>query len=166
MASKKELCVVFPYFAVNSEEVWILLCRNFKLGFLNGFGGKIEDSEKPEEGALRELGEELRIQPLEERLKEVGTVKDGLKTIFINLYEIDEKITPDPNPAEISETGWYKLSERADLLGEMLSGDGEVLDRVDEILGATLRGEPLPEPFFIDKTGDALLEEQTRNVYS
>lgn len=159
MVEKKLLATVFPYYIDESDEVWLLLCRAINLGVLNGFGGKIEDDEDPADGALRELTEELRIEALRERLAYAGLIKDGLKEIYIYLYRMEEKIEPNPNPKEISESDWRRLSERESYVGEMLSGDNLVLDELEKTLAVA------QEPFVIDKTGDSLLDEQTKNLF-
>lgn len=126
---------------------------------MNGFGGKVNEGEDPDDGALREPSEELQITAEESLLSYAGLVRDGVKQIYVFTYGMTEKKDPNPNLSEISGAGWYGLAERGLYMGEMLSGDDLVLDNLE------LRIEGgVTEPFFIDKTGDARLSEQTKNI--
>lgn len=49
--------------------------RGFGEGKFNGMGGKVEEGERIEEAALRELHEEAQVQGKEEHLRSAGNIK-------------------------------------------------------------------------------------------
>ena len=58
--------------------------KSFGKGFLNGYGGKVQEGETPEQGAIRELSEECGITVSSTDLEKVAVIDffDGEKPVF------------------------------------------------------------------------------------
>ena len=100
------LCMVF-----NKEEILLgMKKRGFGVGRWNGFGGKIEDNETIEEGAIRELKEEAGIIPT--KMKKIGILEfsfqDDPKILETHIFKIYE-FTGEPSESEEMKPQWFKF---------------------------------------------------------
>lgn len=69
-------------FLIDGENILLAeKLKRFGAGWLNGYGGKIEEGETPETGAIREIEEEAGIEITEENLEKIAV---------IDFFEVDE----------------------------------------------------------------------------
>lgn len=82
--------------------------RGFGVGKWNGFGGKIEENETIEEGAVRELKEEIGINAVE--MKKVGilgfSVLDDPVRLEVHVFKVS-KFTGEPTESEEMKPQWF-----------------------------------------------------------
>ena len=95
----------------NKEEILLgMKKRGFGVGRWNGFGGKIEDNETIEEGAIRELKEEAGIIPT--KMKKIGILEfsfqDDPKILETHIFKIYE-FTGEPSESEEMKPQWFKF---------------------------------------------------------
>lgn len=137
MKTKKySVCVL-----LNKDGTKVLLekkNRTLFAGMLNGVGGKVEDGEKPWEGALREIEEEASINKKDiRRFSWIGTLtipdQCDLNAIgsypelwfFTGIVE-DESLarTPDDSTEPVA---WYSFDNNGHPVSEYdIAGDGDV----------------------------------------
>lgn len=108
---KKILTLV--YLLRDSEICLGMKKRGFGEGNWNGFGGKVEEGETIEEGALRELAEECGVEAREENLEKVSVIEflftDGkhleVHSFFLREWEGEPGETDEMAPA------WFQFPE-------------------------------------------------------
>lgn len=102
---------------VNAKEQ-ILLGRRARAPMLGQWeipGGFVERGEHPQEAAVRELREEMGVDVLLTGL--LGTfleAADNGECLAITAYTarlLDPQAVPDPDPAEVSDWGWFELED-------------------------------------------------------
>ncbi len=84
--------------------------RGFGVGRWNGFGGKVEESETIEEGALRELKEEAGIEAME--LEKFGVLefsfKNEPKILEAHIFKVTN-FTGEPFESEEMVPEWFSI---------------------------------------------------------
>lgn len=86
---------------------------------LNGYGGKIEPEETPDEAALRETLEETGITLLEHQLQRIAVLdfrfpKDGAikhRVCTVYLADLTDQEVKPQDTEEMVDHQWYKISE-------------------------------------------------------
>lgn len=165
----KNLSVVFPVFK-SDEKTYVLLGKQApgkKMpGIRNGFGGKcnyLEDEQREEttvECAIRELSEESGISVNQHDLIKIGNIINGDKSVDFYALHMKEMIKIDDNN-EMVEIAWFDLNNLDTFVGEMLSGDRAVIEELSKYCSAP----NTYTEFYIDKTGDKVLDQQTKDIY-
>jgi NADH pyrophosphatase NudC (nudix superfamily) len=166
---KKELSVVFVVHKNEEGNFSIMMGKQApgkKLtGVRNGYGGKCEDGETTLGCAVRELKEELNLENnfgivvSQNDLQKVGKVLMDEKVIDFFVLELPNKIAPPSDNSEFVDTKWFDLENPVDFVGEMLSGDEEVIGGLKRYLESGVT-------FEIKKTGNQELEKQTKNIFN
>jgi 8-oxo-dGTP diphosphatase / 2-hydroxy-dATP diphosphatase len=92
MSSEKEFTLIFVRKVSEDGKKMVLLGmkkRGFGAGKWNGFGGKIEEGESNEDGAMRELMEECSLQTtsLSRRGYLVFHMEESNKVLKVHVYE-------------------------------------------------------------------------------
>jgi len=86
--------------------------RGFGVGRWNGFGGKIEDKETIEEGAVREIKEEVGITVTE--IKKAGILEFSFendpKILEVHIFKV-LKFEGQPLESEEMKPQWFKFEE-------------------------------------------------------
>jgi len=165
---KKELTVVFPVY-VESNNYWILMGKQAPgkrlAGILNGYGGKCEHGEMPQDCAIREVKEEINLDLDKEKLIYIGLLIQGdkkeiQKYVFFYIYFLDKKVSlPDNN--EFVSNKWYETEKFPEYVGEMFAGNYELMSEVDRVL----REYPNFKPFELDLSDNLHLREQAKKIY-
>lgn len=150
----KQFTVVFP---VSEDEghKYILLGTQRPgkplAGYLNGYGGKVEESDGSIlEAAQRELKEELDIKL--NNPKYIGSVVHQTKEIFFFLSKTD--FIPHDDTEEMVENIWYDL-EKSEFVTQMLPGDIEIIEHIRRYIDAYFNNEAVEE-FKIIKEGQEI----------
>jgi 8-oxo-dGTP pyrophosphatase MutT (NUDIX family) len=148
----KQFTVVFPVAEAGGKQ-YILLGRQ-KPGkplaeFINGYGGKVEESDQSILAAAeRELQEELLI-PLDSPAF-IGTIVHQTKEIFFYLSKADKVEYADTE--ETRENKWYDLADIDMFTSRMLPGDLEIIEHIQQNIHPYFGGETVSE-FKILKEG-------------
>jgi ADP-ribose pyrophosphatase YjhB (NUDIX family) len=121
----------------------ILLCKRNNLGSYPGMwsipGGKLEDNETTQEGAIREFFEETNVDIKDKELEFIGLIprhtRDGKKVkglMYVYLLKVDECIEPDLENAIDGEehTDWDYFP----LGGIKPETSGEYMHKLAEII--------------------------------
>ena len=76
----------------------------------NGIGGKVDDNETPVQGLLREIGEETKIQVLEQDIVKADVITEGNFElhVFITHTWSGETVMIDPT---IKQFDWFAFEE-------------------------------------------------------
>ncbi len=86
--------------------------RGFGAGHWNGFGGKVEEGETIEEAALREVKEEVSIEPL--ALEKVGILdfsfESESKELEVHIFKVTDFVG-EPTESEEMSPRWFGESE-------------------------------------------------------
>ena len=86
--------------------------RGFGEGRWNGFGGKLEEGETIEEGALRELQEEIGIKALD--MEKVGIIdfsfENDPKTLEVHIFKVLDYIG-EPKESEEMKPEWFPFEK-------------------------------------------------------
>ena len=86
--------------------------RRFGAGRWNGFGGKVMEGESIEDSLLRELKEEVGLEPV--KMEKQGVIdfelQDGSGTIEVNIFRITE-FKGDPIDTEEMSPKWFHIDE-------------------------------------------------------
>ncbi|MEN9852616.1 MAG: hypothetical protein RI996_559 [Candidatus Parcubacteria bacterium] len=152
----KQFTVVFPVARVADKD-YILLGQQ-ALGkpladYINGYGGKVEESDSSiEDAAKRELEEELGMQI--EDLTAIGSIVHENKQVFFFLSSV-EYIEYD-DTLETRNNSWYELNSQ-EFIGRMLPGDIEIIEHIREHIEHFWNREEI-QPFRIQKEGSAISE--------
>jgi 8-oxo-dGTP diphosphatase/2-hydroxy-dATP diphosphatase len=84
--------------------------RGFGVGRWNGFGGKVEEGETIDQGAYRELNEEIGIQALS--MQKVGILdfsfENDPKILEVHVFKINEFLG-NPEESEEMKPGWFSF---------------------------------------------------------
>lgn len=151
----KLFTVVFPVSQAN-ETYYILLGQQPAgkplAGFLNGYGGKVNEGEEIESAAKRELKEELGIEA--KKLTSIGKVTAGEKQIYCYLITIEHKEYPDST--EMVGNTWFDLRKN-DFIERMLPGDEALITFIRENIQLYFENQEIKE-FTIQKEGKAISE--------
>lgn len=156
----KKFTVVFP---VSQHEgvTYILLGKQKPgkplAGYLNGYGGKLEEGETLLEAAARELMEELGIS-LDSPVCVASMIHDT-KEIFMYLSRADFQNHGDTE--EMVENTWYDILDTS-FTSEMLPGDGAIIEHVRDNIGRYFQNEEVEE-LKIVKTGTEI-DSATREL--
>ncbi len=150
----KQFTVVFPV-CKRDEASYILLGQQKPgkplAGFLNGYGGKVEEGDGSIlEAAARELDEELGM-PLE-RPVFIGSIIHQSKEIFFYLSTL-EYFEPE-DTSEMINNEWYPIID-SDFSQKMLPGDLEIIEHIRLNIDSYFNGEATTE-FKIIKEGQAI----------
>jgi|GEM_PF-532518 len=128
--------------------------RGIGEGLYNGPGGRVEEGETPEEGASRELKEEVGVVSRAEDLREMATLDFffGKGKPFMRVFAyFSEKFSGNPLETEEAEPVWF--DEKGIPYGEMWADDKVWLPKV-------LSGKRVYGRFVFDKSGKRLLEKK------
>jgi 8-oxo-dGTP pyrophosphatase MutT (NUDIX family) len=159
----KQLTVVFPVFVEDGKNL-ILMGKQApgkKMpGIRNGFGGKCEEGESPEDCAVREVREESGVDLKKEDLNYIGKIIEGEKHVYFYTTQLDSKIMIDDND-EMIDCRWFDIENQADYIHEMLPGNEPLMLEVAH----SLRTPDTFEPFVLDMSGNKELVEATKNIY-
>lgn len=86
--------------------------RGFGVGRWNGFGGKIEEKETIEEGALRELKEEIGM--IATKIDKVGILEFSFqndhKILEVHIFKVS-KFEGEPLESEEIKPQWFKFND-------------------------------------------------------
>jgi len=100
------LCMVLR----NDKVLLGMKKRGFGVGRWNGFGGKIEEGESIEQGALRELEEEVGIKALD--IKKVGILdfsfENEPKILEVHIFKVTDFIG-EPIESEEMKPDWFSF---------------------------------------------------------
>lgn len=152
----KQFTVIFPVERVDGKD-YILLGQQ-ALGkpladFINGYGGKIEESDDSVEAAAqRELEEELGIQTQD--LTPIGSIVHESKQVFFFLSRAEYREYADT--PETRNNRWYELNSQ-EFIEHMLPGDIEIIEHIREHIEHFWNGEEI-QPFRIQKEGSEISE--------
>lgn len=84
--------------------------RGFGEGMWNGFGGKVEEGETIEESALREMKEEVNIEPID--TDKVGIIEFSFendpKILEVHIFKIND-FSGAPEESEEMRPQWFKF---------------------------------------------------------
>ena len=126
----KYLTGVFPL-TQKEDKTYILLGEQPKgkplSGFLNGYGGKVEDGEDVLVAAQRELREEIGI--ISEQLIKIGVVTHTDKEIHFYAAVVEKLNFVDSD--EMIDNKWYDLVSD-NFVDKMLPGDGEIISFIQK----------------------------------
>jgi len=151
----KQFTVIFPICKVD-DTIFILLGEQPLgrplAGYVNGYGGKVEDGENIIDAAKRELSEELGVQT--DNITQIGTVFHGKKEITFFITEI-EKITY-VDSVEMINNRWHNLSDDS-FVSKMIPGDN-VLVHYLRSLALRFFNKELLQLFTIYKEGKEIHE--------
>lgn len=150
-------------FLVREKEVLLAIKkqgpRGFGVGKWNGVGGKVETGESIEDGAVREIQEEIGVRVASEDLVPAGSIRftydgspDWDQTMYIFLLE---KWTGEPIESEEMRPEWYKQNELP--FKNMWIDDPHWLPLV-------LTGEKIKGAFHFNATGDAILSSSLQTL--
>lgn len=164
----KELSVVFLIYKEKYEpgkdNFYILLGKQAPgksmPGIRNGFGGKCEEGERTLDCAVRELREESGCEFDRNNFIKIGNVLNDDKSIDFYTVFTDAKLELKDN-SEMVDIKWFDLSCPQVFLADMLSGDHAVISELQKFV----TGQANYVEFKINKTGDTLLSNQTRNIF-
>ena len=149
----KQFTVVFPITEWEGKR-YILLGQQRPgkplAGYLNGYGGKVEEGESILECASRELEEELDIS-LDNPVF-IGTIVHEQKEVFFYLSTAEYRERVDTQ--EMIDNTWYELSDES-FVSKMMPGDSEIIQQIRENIDNYFNGEVLHE-FKIVKTGEEI----------
>lgn len=151
----KKFTVVFPL-CKSGDTIFILLGEQPLgrplAGYVNGYGGKVEDGENIEDAAKRELQEELGLQA--NNITQIGTVFHGKKEIVFFITEIEKRTYG--NSVEMINNTWHDLADDS-FVSKMIPGDNVL---VHHIRGLALRffNKELFQLFTIHKEGKEIHE--------
>ena len=105
---KKQLTLCVP---VKDGQVLLgMKKRGFGVGRWNGFGGKIEQDESIEQGAMRELGEEVNIKDgvLEKRGIIEFSFQNDNKVLEVHIFKLTD-FTGEPLETEEMRPEWFSF---------------------------------------------------------
>jgi 8-oxo-dGTP pyrophosphatase MutT (NUDIX family) len=161
----KQFTVVFPV-ALVEGLVYILLGEQKPgkplAGYLNGYGGKVEETDESIlKAAERELDEELGV-PLENPAY-IGSIIHQTKEIFFYLATIE--YSPHNDTSEMVGNTWFRLDEK-NFEDRMLPGDTEIIDRIRENIDNYFENREIEE-FRILKEGieiDNAVQELNKSI--
>jgi 8-oxo-dGTP pyrophosphatase MutT (NUDIX family) len=146
----KHLTVVFPISTVD-DTTYILMGKQPAgrpmAGFVNGYGGKVEEGESIESAAVRELVEETGINTVS--LQKIGIITHQNRDIHFFVTVVDKVDIMDTN--EMIENTWYLLDDDS-FISQMVPGDSVMIDFIRENREKLIHGEPIAE-FHITKAG-------------
>jgi 8-oxo-dGTP pyrophosphatase MutT (NUDIX family) len=152
----KQFTVVFPIHKDIHEKVSILLGQQPEgkplAGYVNGYGGKVEQNENIEDAAKRELLEELGVAS--DNLIRVGSVVVSEKEIIFFLTEIEYREYKDSE--EMIHNTWYNLADNS-FVSKMLPGDNILIKHIRNTAPKFFNHETL-EQFVINKKGVEITE--------
>lgn len=102
------LCIV-----VKNDEVLLgMKKRGFGVGRWNGFGGKIDEGETVEQGALRELEEEVGIEAT--KMQKIGIIEFSFendpKILEVHIFKVSE-FKGEPTESEEMKPQWFSLDQ-------------------------------------------------------
>ena len=108
MTTRAVLCFLLR----DGEVLLIRKKKGFGAGKINGVGGRVEPSERPEEAVVREVFEEVGVRV--RSLKPAGTLEfysanpepDWLVYVFLS-----KDFEGEPRESDEAAPRWYKLSE-------------------------------------------------------
>ncbi len=145
MDRMKKLSVILLF---NNDGTKLLLQKKDRTvykGMLNGIGGKIEDSEMPVQGALREMAEEVSLHQEDmDRFEWIGTLMipdlwdEKYPDMFPELWFfggiVKNENSPHKPDFETEEIGWYDLAKAPLSIGDFimpatdikLAGEGDL----------------------------------------
>ena len=161
----KQFTVVFPV-ALVEETAYILLGEQKPgkplAGYLNGYGGKVEETDESIlKAAERELDEELGV-PLENPVY-IGSIIHQTKEIFFYLSTIE--YLPHGDTGEMVNNTWFTLKERT-FEDKMLPGDTEIMEHIRANIGNYFENREIEE-FRIIKEGteiDSAVQELNKSI--
>lgn len=143
----------------NDEILLAMKKRGFGVGKWNGAGGKLKDSETPEQAMIREAEEEIgvKIDPANlEKIAEHEFIfpdQNGWD-LFVRVYFV-KKWQGEPTESEEMRPAWFKL--------DTIPYDQMWVD--DKIwLARALKGEKLKGRFVFAENGERLSEHDLRRV--
>ena len=146
----KYLTGVFPL-TQNDDKTYILLGEQPKgrplSGFLNGYGGKVEDGEDILVAAQRELLEEIGITS--QQLIKLGVVTHTDKEIHFYAVVVEKLNFVDSD--EMIDNKWYDLVSD-NFVDKMLPGDGEIISFIQNNIESIFKSVMINE-FRIAKAG-------------
>lgn len=168
----KQFTVVFPVANVNGVDHILLgeqpVGRPLA-GYLNGYGGKVEDIDGEPTDELANLG--LDSSPVGSRIlkaaerelyeelgtklnnpKYIGKVEHGQKEVFFFL-SISEFVSYKDS-LEMINNNWYDL-KKDDFVGRMLPGDMGIIEYIRKNIQAYFKNESIPE-FKMKKIGQSI----------
>lgn len=155
-------------FLIKDDEI-LLAAGNYRPGKItwNGVSGFIEGSEKPEEAAVRELYEEIKVRIYEKDLEQVGMMHlynqlDDLsleETLILTIF-LCERWQGEPNATESARPKWFGFD---DIPYQDMFGDTEKwLPRVLE--GEKVIIEVIQRPNDETKSTE-ILDVNVRNIF-
>lgn len=160
----KQLTVVFPVFSEAGKDL-ILMGRQAAgkrmPGIRNGPGGKCEEGELPEDCAVREVREEIGVELNTGDLKHVGLLVEGDKQVYFYTARLPEKIDIADND-EMVDVRWFAADAPESYVGEMLPGNGPIMQEVSRSLASPAEFKP----FSFDFSDNEELREATKNIFS
>lgn len=152
----KQFTVVFPIHKDAHGKVSILLGQQPQgkplAGYINGYGGKVEQNENVEDAAKRELLEELGMAT--DNLIRVGSVVVGEKEILFFLTEIEHQEHKDGE--EMIHNTWYDLADNS-FISKMLPGDDILIEHIRNTVPKFFNHEVIKQ-FAINKGGVEITE--------
>ena len=106
-------------------------------GMLNGVGGKVEDGEKPLDGALRELMEETTLKKddllsfqwigrLTLPIQCDRTHADKNPDLWFYAGVVKDGVKVERNDNETEDVNWYPLDKNVPITNKLLAGDGNL----------------------------------------
>lgn len=156
---KKQLTLCIP---IQENKVLLgMKKRGFGVGRWNGFGGKIEEGETIEEGAMRELHEEVGIS--DGVLKKSGiiefTFESDEKILEVHIFTLTD-FTHEPVETEEMKPAWFSFG---DIPFDQMWADDEYW------FPLLLEGKLFTGAFLFDRPSDAehpgtILQEELREV--
>jgi 8-oxo-dGTP pyrophosphatase MutT (NUDIX family) len=166
----KNLSVVFLLFK-EIDKTFVLLGKQAfgkkMSGIRNGFGGKCEYvvNENREETTLecakRELKEEAGIDAASKDFFKIGNMVNGDKSVDFFVVATENRAKLADN-SEFVDMLWFDLEKPEMFLSDMLSGDYVIIEELQKYV-SNPKGYI---EFKINKTGDEVLNTQTRNIFS
>jgi 8-oxo-dGTP diphosphatase len=144
-ATEATLCFIIE----NGETLLIEKKRGVGSGLYNGPGGKLEDNESPEECAVRETIEEVKVRPEDlEKIGELEFLFGQDPFMFVHVFKA-ESHSGEPEESEEARPEWFKTENIP--LDEMWPDDKYWIPKM-------LDGEKFLARFNFDEDGDEILD--------
>lgn len=159
----RSLTLVFPVY--KEEDTYFVLMGKQATGkkmpgVRNGFGGKCEDGESPEDCAVREMKEEIDTDVRKDDLTYIGKIIMGEKLVYVYTTRLSSKIWITDND-EVLDCRWFDVERREEYIHEMLPGDDLLMIEV----ARSLKTPTDFREFTLDFSHNESLKEMTKNIF-